>query len=37
MENSLPIVVFDLDTHENVLKAVRGEAVGTMISKEGTR
>lgn len=37
MENGLPIVVFDLDTHENVLKAVRGEEVGTMISKEGTR
>jgi uridylate kinase len=37
MENGLPIVVFDLDTHENVLKAVRGEEVGTMISREGTR
>jgi uridylate kinase len=37
MENGLPIVVFDLDTHENVLKAVCGEEVGTMISKEGTR
>ena len=37
MENDLPIVVFDLDTHENILKAVRGEAVGTLISKGGTR
>ena len=37
MENDLPIVVFDLDEHENILKAVRGEAVGTLISKGGTR
>ena len=37
MENDLPIVVFDLDAHENILKAVRGDAVGTLISKGGTR
>jgi uridylate kinase len=37
MENDLPIVVFDLDAHENILKAVRGEPVGTLISKGGTR
>ena len=37
MENDLPIVVFDLDAHENILKAVRGEKVGTLISKGGTR
>jgi uridylate kinase len=37
MENDLPIVVFDLDAHENILRAVRGEDVGTIISKEGTR
>jgi uridylate kinase len=37
MENNLPIVVFDLDAHENILRAVKGEAVGTIISKEGTR
>jgi uridylate kinase len=37
MENDLPIVVFDLDAHENILRAVRGEEVGTIISKEGTR
>lgn len=37
MENDLPIVVFDLDEHENILKAVRGETVGTLISKGGTR
>ena len=37
MENDLPIVVFDLDAHENILKAVRGESVGKLISKGGTR
>lgn len=37
MENDLPIVVLDLDAHENILKAVRGEKVGTLISKGGTR
>ena len=37
MENDLPIVVFDLDAHENILKAVRGEKVGTLISKGDTR
>lgn len=37
MENDLPIVVFDLDAHENILRAVRGEPVGTLISKGGTR
>jgi uridylate kinase len=37
MENDLPIVVFDLDAHENILKAVRGEEVGTVISKGGAR
>jgi uridylate kinase len=37
MENDLPIVVFDLDAHENILRAVKGEEVGTIISKEGTR
>ena len=37
MENDLPIVVFDLDAHENILKAVRGEKIGTLISKGGAR
>lgn len=37
MENDLPIVVFDLNAHENILKAVRGEKIGTLISKGGTR
>jgi uridylate kinase len=37
MENDLPIVVFDLDAPENILRAVRGEDVGTMISSKGER
>jgi uridylate kinase len=37
MENDLPIVVFDLDAHENIIRAVRGEDVGTLISKGGGR
>ena len=37
MENELPIVVFDLDAPENILRAVRGEDVGTMISGKGER
>ncbi len=32
MDNQLPIVVFDLLTSGNVLRILRGEAVGTMIS-----
>ena len=36
-ENDLPIVVFDLDAPENILRAVRGEEVGTMISAKGER
>ena len=35
MENDLPIVVFDLDAPENILRAVRGEDVGTMIHGKG--
>ena len=37
MENELPIVVFDLDAPENILRAVRGEDVGTMIHGKGER
>ena len=36
-ENDLPIVVFDLDAHENIVKAVRGEDIGTLISRGGER
>jgi uridylate kinase len=30
-ENDLPIVVFDMGVKGNILKAVRGEMVGTLV------
>jgi uridylate kinase len=32
MDNSLPIVVFDLLVHGNIGRAVRGESIGTLVS-----
>jgi uridylate kinase len=40
MENEMPIVVFDLNTPDNISRVVRGEAVGTLIagaSGDGSR
>lgn len=34
MENNLPIVVFDMDTPGNLLKVLRGEAIGTYVSND---
>ena len=31
MENHLPIVVFDLGGHGNIMKVVQGEDVGTLV------
>jgi uridylate kinase len=33
MDNGLPIVVFDLMEKGNVVRAVRGEEIGTLISR----
>ncbi len=33
MDNDLPIVVFDLMREGNVLRAVRGEKIGTLVSR----
>ena len=33
MDNSIPIIVFGLDNPENILKAVSGEKIGTLVSK----
>ena len=30
-ENNIPIVVFDMGVKGNILKAVRGETVGTLV------
>jgi uridylate kinase len=35
MDNGLPIVVFDLMEKGNVVRAVRGERIGTLISRPG--
>jgi uridylate kinase len=35
MDNDLPIVVFDLMGEGNVLRVVRGERVGTLVSRHG--
>jgi uridylate kinase len=37
MDNNLPIMVFDLNRRGNMVAAVRGERVGTRISREGKR
>ena len=33
MDNEIPILVFGLDNPENILKAVSGEKIGTLVSK----
>jgi len=35
MDNGLPIVVFDLMEKGNVVRAVRGERIGTLVSRPG--
>jgi uridylate kinase len=34
-ENNLPIIVFDINGKENLIKAVKGEQVGTLVEVEG--
>jgi uridylate kinase len=36
MDNGLPIVVFALMAEGNVVRAVRGERIGTLVCKSGT-
>ena len=35
MDNNIPIIVFNLDNPENIIKAVLGESIGTTISTAG--
>jgi uridylate kinase len=35
MDNGLPIVVFDLMEKGNVVRAVRGERIGTLVGRPG--
>ena len=34
MDNRMPIVVFDMTVDGNILRALRGEMIGTLISDE---
>ena len=36
MDNQMPIVVFDMTVSGNIVRAVRGEAIGTLIAEEVT-
>ncbi|MDY6296486.1 MAG: UMP kinase, partial [Schwartzia succinivorans] len=31
MDNKIPIVVFNIDNHENIVKAAMGENIGTTV------
>jgi Uridylate kinase len=33
MDNDIPILVFGLDNPQNIVKAVLGEEIGTLVSK----
>jgi uridylate kinase len=35
MDNDLPIVVFDLMVPGNVVRAVRGDRIGTLVGRNG--
>ena len=37
MDNEMPIVVFDMTQTGNILRAIRGEEIGTLITGEVTR
>ena len=36
MENNLPIIVFDLGAEDSIVRAVRGERIGTYVGSEQT-
>ena len=36
-DNNMPILVFGLDDPNNIVKAVRGERIGTLVTKSGIR
>lgn len=36
-DNDMPILVFGLDDPENIVRAVMGEHIGTLVTKSGTR
>ena len=36
-DNNMPILVFGLDNPDNIIKAVKGEKIGTLVTKDGKR
>ena len=36
-DNNMPILVFGLDNPENIVKAVMGERIGTLVTRDGKR
>ncbi len=36
-DNNMPILVFGLDDPHNIVRAVKGERIGTLVTKSGTR
>ena len=34
MDNNIPILVFGLDKPENIVRAVMGETIGTLVEEE---
>lgn len=36
-DNNMPILVFGLNEPENIVKAIMGEKIGTLVTREGTR
>ena len=36
-DNNMPILVFGLDEPENIVKAVMGEKIGTLVTRDGKR
>lgn len=37
MDNNIPIIVFDLEEHGNIVKALSGEAIGTVVQNEESK
>ena len=36
-DNAMPILVFGLDNPENIIRAIKGEKIGTLVTKDGKR
>jgi len=34
MDNNIPILVFDLKNPDNIIKAIMGEKIGTIVKEE---